>query len=361
MIRAEALSRSVGGRAILDGVSLEIRKGEIFTLIGPSGSGKTTLLRLLDLLDMPTAGTITIDNSRIDGHPEERFRVRRKMAMVFQKPTVLNTTVEENVAAGLKFRKVPRGEIGEQVRAALDLVGLSHLAGRRAISLSGGEMQRLAIARAIVTKPDILFLDEPTANLDPANAEMIEDLILRINRKFRTTMVLSTHDMIQGQRLAHRIGVVMDGHLVQTGDLNMIFYHPVNRAIASFVGIEPIRGGIVENSEDNLATIAVGRVRFQAVTEEKPGSKVCLCIRPEDVTLNLAGGDMTQSSVRNCLQGTITKMTPLGPFTRVTVDCGGVPQSALLTRKSCEDLGLSTGTNVVACIKATSIHVIPDL
>ncbi|HPD75823.1 MAG TPA: TOBE domain-containing protein, partial [Methanoregulaceae archaeon] len=252
------------------------------------------------------------------------------------------------------------GEIGEQVRAALDLVGLSHLAGRRAVSLSGGEMQRLAIARAIVTKPDILFLDEPTANLDPTNAEMIEDLILRINKKFRTTMVLSTHDMIQGQRLAHRIGVVMDGRLVQTGDLNMIFYHPVNRAIASFVGIEPIRGGIVENSEDNLATIAVGQVRFQAVTEEKPNSKVCLCIRPEDVTLSLAGTG-AQSSARNCLKGTISKMTPLGPFTRVTVDCGGVPQSALLTRKSCEDLDLSTGTNVVACIKATSIHVIPDL
>jgi tungstate transport system ATP-binding protein len=221
-------------------------------------------------------------------------------------------------------------------------------------------MQRLAIARAIVTKPDVLFLDEPTANLDPANAAMVEDLILRINKKFSTTIVLSTHDMIQGQRLAHCIGVIMDGRLVQTGDLNAIFFHPANRAIASFVGIDPVRGGTIRSSESGLATIEVGNVTIQAVSNEQPGTSVALCIRPEDVTLRLQAATGSADSARNCLPSTITRLVPLGPFTRVYLNCGEVAIVALLTRKSCEELGLATGGHVTAHIKATAIHVIPE-
>ncbi len=360
MIRITGVSRRIGNRAILDGIDLEIRKGEIFTLIGPSGSGKTSLLRLLDLLDLPTTGSIAINGSVTDVSAQERLSLRRRMAMVFQKPAVLNSTVEENVASGLKFRKIPGDEISRDVAGALNLVKLSHLTGRRAVTLSGGEMQRLAIARAIVTRPDILFLDEPTANLDPANSEMIEDLILHINRKFSTTIVLSTHDLIQGQRLAHRIGVIMDGHLVQAGNLDSVFYHPVNRAVASFVGIEPVRGGIVESSENGLTTIAVGDVRIEAITGERPGTRVALCIRPEDVTLGLPDASPSHGSARNFLQGTIKKMVPLGPYTRVTADYSGMLLNAVLTGKSCDELNLSVGSSVTASIKATAIHVIRD-
>ena len=359
MIRITNLSRRIGDRTILDGINLEIRRGEIFTLIGPSGSGKTTLLRLIDLLDRPTTGAIYFEGRITDGPETVRLTVRRRMAMVFQKPAVLNSTVTENVAAGLKFRGIAREEIARQVSSTLELVGLSHLAGRRAVTLSGGEIQRLAIARAVVTRPDVLFLDEPTANLDPANVEMVEEVILRINRKFNTTIVLSTHDMIQGQRLAHRIGVIIDGHLVQTGDLNAIFYHPANRAIASFVGIEPVRGGIIESCEKGLATIIVGPVKIQAVSNEPPGSKVALCIRPEEVTLSLPDTCLPASSARNCLAGTITRLLPYGPFTRVHVDCG-IPVTALLTRRSCEELALAPLMRVNATIKATAVHVIPD-
>jgi tungstate transport system ATP-binding protein len=359
MIRISNLSRRIGDRTILDSVNLEIRNGEIFTLIGPSGSGKTTLLRLLDLLDRPTTGAIYFDGIITDRPETVRLMVRRRMAMVFQKPAVLNSTVTENVAAGLKFRGIEREEIARQVSSTLELVGLSHLAGRRAVTLSGGEIQRLAIARAVVTRPDVLFLDEPTANLDPANVEMVEELILRINRKFHTTILLSTHDMIQGQRLAHRIGVIIDGHLVQTGDLNTIFYHPANRAIASFVGIEPVRGGIIESCEKGLATIMVGAVKIQAVSSEPPGSKVALCIRPEEVTVSLPDTCPPASSARNCLAGTITRILPYGPFTRVHVDCG-IPVTALLTRRSCEELALAPLMRVNATIKATAVHMIPD-
>jgi tungstate transport system ATP-binding protein len=189
---------------------------------------------------------------------------------------------------------------------------------------------------------------------------MVEEVILRINRKFTTTIVLSTHDMIQGQRLAHRIGVIIDGHLVQTGDLNTIFYHPVNRAIASFVGIEPVRGGIIESCENGLVAISVGAVKIQAVSNEPAGSKVAICIRPEEVTLSLTDTCLPASSARNCLAGTITRLLPYGPFTRVNVDCG-IPVTALLTRRSCEELALAPLMRVNATIKATAVHVIPDL
>jgi tungstate transport system ATP-binding protein len=360
MIRIRDLSRRVGGRSIVEGISLEIRRGEIFTVIGPSGSGKTSILRLIDLLDLPTSGTIEIDGTGTAGSETERLRVRRRMAMVFQKPSVLNTTVEENVAAGLKFRGVANDEAARKVGAALDLVGLGRLARRRAATLSGGEMQRLAIARAIVTEPEVLFLDEPTANLDPANAMMVEDLILRINRKFRTTIVLSTHDMAQGQRLAHRIGVIMDGRLVQAGEIADIFYRPANRAVASFVGIDPVRGGTVEKNEDGLATISVGSTRIQAVARLPPGSRAALCIRPEEITVIPASGPCMAGSARNCLPAVIRRLVPLGPFTRVLLDCGGIVITAVMTRKSCDELGLAKGTPVTAQVKATAIHVIPD-
>jgi tungstate transport system ATP-binding protein len=359
MIRITGLSHSIGSRTILDAINLEIPRGEIFTLIGPSGSGKTTLLRQIDLLDVPTSGEIWYDGVKVGNSEAARLPIRRRMAMVFQKPTVLNTTVEENVASGLKFRGVGREEIRGQVHAILDMVGLSGFSKRSALTLSGGEMQRIAIARAVITKPDVLLLDEPTANLDPENIRIIEDLIFRINRKFGTTIVLSTHDMVQGQRLASRIGVMMDGRLVQEGEIYNIFHHPVNRAIATFVGIDPIRDGIVQSNDHNLATIDVKGTRIQAVTALEIGQRVALCIRPEEVTISLPDTCAPASSARNCLAGTITSLAQYGPFTRVHVDCG-IPVTALVTRQSGEDLNLSLGARVNATIKATAIHVIPD-
>jgi tungstate transport system ATP-binding protein len=359
MITISGLLRRFGDHEVIKEVDLEIRRGEIFALIGPSGSGKTTMLRLIDLLDRPSNGSIIFDSLRTDGKESERRSIRRRMAMVFQKPGVLNTTVEQNVAFGLEFRGIPPDMIRQRVGEALQKVGLSGFAKRRATSLSGGEMQRVAIARAIVTGPEVLLLDEPTANLDPISTEIIENLIVWINKERKTTVVIATHDMGQGQRLASRIGVMMDGRLVQAGEMYDIFYHPVNRAIASFVGIDPVRDGIVESNENNLATITIKNTRVEAVTALGKGQRVALCIRPEEVTLLLPDACPPTSSARNCLAGTITHLLPYGPFTRVRVDCG-IPLTALLTRRSCEELSLANGMQVNATIKATAIHVIPD-
>lgn len=359
MIRTEHLTRVFSTKEVLHDITLEIRKGEIFTLIGPSGSGKSTLIRLIDLLDLPTSGKIFFDGRDTTGSEKDRLAIRRRMSMVFQKPAVLNTSVAENVAFGLKFRGVPAKEAEEKVKFALNLVGLSDLYERKAVTLSGGEMQRVALARAMVTEPEVLLLDEPTANLDPVSSEMIEDLIVRINKRFGTTIVLSTHDMLQGQRLADRIGVIMDGRLAQVGSSAEIFYQPKGRQIARFVGIDTINGGQVIENTAGHALIRVGEICFEALTPILEGKRVSLCIRPEDVTLTPSDSVSEKTSMRNRIIGRITKMVPSGPFVRITVDCG-FPLIALITRRSCTDLGLSAGSRVIAGVKATAIHVIPE-
>jgi tungstate transport system ATP-binding protein len=359
MIRIEAVSKKFGNAEILKKIDLTIQKGEIFTLIGPSGSGKTTLIRLINLLDIPTSGKIVFDGTDTSAQEKAQILVRRRMGMVFQKPAVLNTTVAENVAFGLKFRGVEKSQIEKRVQDALDLVGLNNFSSRRAITLSGGEMQRVSLARAMVTEPDVLLLDEPTANLDPVSSEIIEDLILHINRQLHTTVILSTHDMLQGQRLADRIGVIMDGRIVQVGTTNDIFYHPAGRDIARFVGIETILNGIVTTNDGGHATIDSGNAIFEAITTIPPGQQVMLYIRPEEVTIAVKDGDLPKTSVRNQLIGTITKMVPFGPFVRTTIDFGS-PLTALVTRRSADELQLAVGMTVIAGVKATAIHVLPD-
>lgn len=359
MIRIEGLTKKIGTKEILKETDLVIRSGEIFTFIGPSGSGKSTIIRLIDLLDWPTTGRILFDGQDTAAPEQVRLTLRRRMGMVFQKPAVLNTTVAKNVAFGLKFRGVPVAEAERKVQGALELVGLLHFADRKAVTLSGGEMQRVALARAMVTEPEVLLLDEPTANLDPVSSELIENLIRGINKKFRTTMIMATHDMIQGQRLADRIGVIMDGRLVQTGIADEIFYQPKRRDIARLVGIDAIIGGVIVENKGGHAAIRVGDTCFEALTGLKEGQRAALYIRPEEVTLTTIDGPMAKSSVRNRLNGRIKKMVPSGPFVRVSVDCGFVLTS-LITRRSCAELGLIVGSDVIAGVKATAIHVLPD-
>jgi tungstate transport system ATP-binding protein len=358
MIRIEDITKTFGKNDVLKGITLEIKKGEIFTLIGPSGSGKTTVLRILDLLDKPTSGTYLFDDTDTQAPGTDVLAFRRRMAMVFQKPAVLNTTVEENVAFGLKFRNANPSEITGKVAAALGLVGLSHLAGRRAVTLSGGEMQRVAIARAMVTDPDVLLMDEPTANLDPVSADIIESLIQKINHDHKTTIILATHDMAQGQRLADRIGVMMDGRLVQQGTSHDIFYRPQGRQIARFVGIDSALTGTISTNTGGHACIDVHGIRIEALTSLPPQTRVELYLRPEEVTLTIPhAAERERKSVRNQIPGTITKLVPHGPFIRVTVDCGFL-LIALVTRLSSEDLHLAIGMPVIAEIKATAIHVL---
>jgi tungstate transport system ATP-binding protein len=220
-------------------------------------------------------------------------------------------------------------------------------------------MQRVALARAMVTEPEVLLLDEPTANLDPVSADLIENLIRGMNKRFGTTIIMSTHDMSQGQRLADRIGVIMDGRLVQTGTADEIFYQPKGKAIARFVGIDAIIGGVVTENRQGHALIKVKDTCFEALTDLHEGQRAALYIRPEEVTLTPSGVSPAKSSMRNQLIGRIKRILPSGPYVRITVDCGFL-LTALITRRSCTELGFTVGADVIAGVKATAIHVLPD-
>lgn len=217
LVSAIDLCRSFRGHRALDKVSLAVQPGEVFAVLGASGAGKTTLLRLLNGLDRPNSGQVCFEGQDLwELRRPALLAARRRMAMVFQGGRVFDTTVSENVAYGLRVRGVSAPEREQQVKAALELVGLDGFEARRAHTLSGGEAQRVGFAMAVVFKPELLFLDEPTANLDPANEGHIHDIIARINR-LGITVVLSTHRQDAALELADRVAVLQDGALVQVG------------------------------------------------------------------------------------------------------------------------------------------------
>jgi tungstate transport system ATP-binding protein len=356
MIELQGVTRRYGDRDAVQDVTLTIPRGSLFAFIGPSGSGKTTLIRLITVLDMPTAGRILVEGEDTRAPAGEQLALRRRMAMVFQKPVALSASVGKNVAAGLTYRKVPKAEIGARVQRVLALVGLSDFADRDATTLSGGEMQRVALARALVTDPEVLLLDEPTASLDPENTAIIESLILRINRERGTTVILSTHDLVQGQRLAGSIALLMKGRLHQAGNPLEVFYRPSTTDAARFVGEENLIPGTIASRDGDLAVISAGNSRIAAVTGAEPGEAVTVCLRAEDLILS-SPGHIAGSSARNTLVGTITRIALHGSFARVSIDAG-FPVTALITRRSAEDLEFREGQPVCVTFKASAVHVI---
>jgi len=222
-----------GQREVLHLDELAILRGEIFGVVGPSGAGKSTLLRLLDFLEPPTRGQIRFGDYTTGNNGTTLLSVRRRLAMVFQRPVLLNTTVADNVAYGLRLRRAER--IAQRVQVALEQVALRHLALAPARTLSGGEMQRVALARAIVLEPEVLLLDEPTANLDPYNVGLIERIVADLNRQRGTTIVLVTHNVFQARRLAQRAGLLLDGRLVEVSAASQFFTAPGDPRTAAFV------------------------------------------------------------------------------------------------------------------------------
>ncbi|MEL7561893.1 ABC transporter ATP-binding protein [Dehalogenimonas sp. 4OHTPN] len=355
ILEARGLRQRYGDNFSLKDIDLTVAASETLALIGPSGAGKSTVLRLLDLLESPSGGTIFIKGQPVTGSASSRLELRRKMAFVHQKPLVFTTSVFDNIAQPLRWRGMKGEDIKPRVAASLAEVGLAGFEGRQAKTLSGGETQRVALARALVTSPDILFLDEPTANLDPNSTAMVEELVSSIIRKRRLTVVMATHDLAQGQRLADRIGVMMKGELLQLGTGDEIFMAPACRAVAEFIGIETILEGSVIESIGGLITVDVAGKFIQATGDFMSGDRVNLFLRPDQITVSLKSEIC--SSARNRLEGTIINMALVGPLVRLEIDCG-IRLLAVVTRQSADELGLATGKAVVACLKAAGIHVV---
>ena len=231
--RLQNVTKTYEGRRVLQVDRLEIRRGEILALVGPSGAGKSTLLRLLNFLEPPTSGSIRFLDAEYSTKRPVPPALRRRVTTVFQQPILLHRSVWANTSYGLRLR----GErnAAHRIKMALEQVGMSALARQHARTLSGGEAQRVALARAIVLDPDVLLLDEPTANLDPYNVGLIEDIVARLNRERGISLVLVTHNVFQAKRLAQRVALLLDGQIVEIDDVETFFHSPRDPRTAAFV------------------------------------------------------------------------------------------------------------------------------
>ena len=365
-------------QTILDIPKLQVEMGETLAFLGPNGAGKTTLLQVLAFLQSPHEGTVFFKGLPVN-YKKNLLPLRRSLAVVFQEPLLFDTTVFENVASGLKLRRVPRHEIYEKVFMWLERLGISHLANRSARTLSGGEAQRTSLARAFVLNPQILFLDEPFAALDsPSRETLIEDLE-HILRETPTTTILVTHDRSEVLRLADRVAIMDRGKILQMGRTDEVFNHPINETVAAFVGIETVLPGkVVEGREGTfLVKISEGHT-IETIGNLRIGEDVWVCLRPEQVTLEtlerdpgtwrsedreekestLLRQEKITSSARNRIKGRVLRVVPQGLYYKVVLDCG-FPLTSFVTKHSVEALNLKEGRSVLATFKATAVHIIP--
>jgi len=321
-ITIDRVARTFGSVRAVDGVSLDVRDGEFFTLLGPSGCGKTTLLRMVAGFCELDEGRILFGDARIDPLPPHR----RNTGMVFQNYAVFpNLTVGDNVAYGLRARRVPRAEMASRVARALKLVQLDGYAQRWPHQLSGGQLQRVAIARAVVIEPHVLLLDEPLSNLDAKLRVEMRGEIRRLQKLLGITVLYVTHDQEEALAISDRIAVMRGGRVEQIADPRAIYERPQTPFVASFVGTTNLIEGTVRSRAGDRIEVAFGGGIIQARGEAAAGAKVVLSLRPEALRLMNAGEAPPAGWAS--LNGTLGEVEYLGPVTRFAVT---LPGGALL-------------------------------
>jgi molybdopterin-binding protein len=343
------LTKAYGSKMVVNTVNLQIHLGEILALLGPNGSGKSTILKILAFIESPTGGTVEFQGEKVDYKKTEL--VRLQSTLVFQKTAVFSTSVYNNIAYGLKMRKMPKSEQVEEVKKALKLVKLEGFEKRPAKKLSGGEQQRVAIARALVLKTKLLLLDEPTANLDPRNAEILEDVIETVNRENKVTIVLATHNMFQARKLPHRIALMNEGKITEIGTPIEVF-GKISKNLASFAAVENTFSGDAQPTSEGTTIVDLGSNVHVEIAEQRQG-ETAIFVNPQDIILCQ---EPPQSSARNVFRGNITEITDLGNLVKLKVDVGRV-FSVQITKRSYNEMKLTLSSQVCILFKASSVNV----
>ena len=236
MYSVKDLSKKYDGKEVLNMKEFALQQDEIFGLVGPSGAGKSTFLRLLNFLEKPTAGTIRFNGQQFDREKQPDLATRRKVTTVFQKPALMKSSVWKNVLYPLKIRDITiDSQLEEKAEELISDIGLADLIDKRADKLSGGEAQRVAVARALIFEPDVLLLDEPTSNLDPTNISIIEDKIKQYSEKTHKAILMVTHNIFQARRLADRVGLMHQGCLIEVKEQETFFASPENELTERFL------------------------------------------------------------------------------------------------------------------------------
>src|SRR3990170_1168362 len=344
------INKIYGTKTVLQNVNLQIHEGEILALLGPNGSGKTTILKILAFIENPTSGEVQFQGETVT--PKNTEKVRMRSTLVFQKTTLFNTSVYNNIAYGLKIRKIPKNARDEEIKRVLKLVKLEGFGKRPARKLSGGEQQRVAIARALVLKTKLLLLDEPTANLDPKNASIIEDVIATVNREMKTTIVMATHNMFQAKALPHRIALISDGRISEVGTPAEIF-GKLSKNLASFAAVGNTFRGTARATSEGTTIVDVGNDVQVEVTGQRQG-EVAVFVNPQDIILSKSA---LESSARNVFRGRITEISDLGALVKLKVDVGKA-FTVQITKRSFNEMGLNLNAEVYIAFKASSAQML---
>jgi len=364
------LVKVYAGRTVLSVDEIQVHEGEVLAVLGPNGAGKSTLFRILALIEKPDQGTIRYFGREVTARDLD---ARRRTAAVFQRPMFFQGSVWNNVAYSLRLRRISRKKVKSRVDAAIELMSIGGLAQADTRTLSGGELQRVALARALVLEPEILFLDEPTSNLDVHVRRYFREDIRSVVKQLGVTVVLITHDHNEALSMAQRVIVIRDGRAAQTGTPAEVFLRPTDSFVAGFMGIETMWHGRVVGCQEGICTVCTQAGILVDVVLDRPlGSEVTVVMRPEDVGLTTAPlfeEPVGATSVRNHWRGTVDTVSPSGPLVRVGVKLlnGGKAEAclggegevvALITRASSEELDLRPGGEVTASVKATALHVL---
>lgn len=304
--------KSFGDVDAVKGVTLTIKKGEFFSLLGPSGCGKTTTLRMIGGFEQPSSGEIFISGEKVNGQPP----YKRKVNTVFQNYALFpHMNVYDNIAFGLVQKNVPKDVIRKKVSDILELVHLSGYETRRIQKMSGGQQQRIALARALVNEPEVLLLDEPLGALDQKLRKNMQVELKQIQEKLKITFVLVTHDQEEALILSDRIAVMNEGRLEQIGRPHEIYEFPKTRFVADFIGTSNFLKVSVKDIVADVITLNFGSVQLRAAKNGVPcipGEELEVSIRPERLMLSKNLSDMSEVDEINILEGDISDIMFLG-------------------------------------------------
>ncbi len=329
------VSKNYGSFVALDSVSLQIRRGEFYTLLGPSGCGKTTTLNIVGGFIPISQGQVLINGRPVQNDPP----YRRNVNTVFQNYALFpHMTVAQNIGFGLKMKKVAQAEIDRRATEMLSLISLEEFGQRYPGQLSGGQQQRVALARALVNHPEVLLLDEPLGALDLKIRKQLQVELLNIQRKVGITFVYVTHDQEEAMAISDRIAIISQGKVAQEGTPAEIYYHPANRFVADFIGESNFFQGVVVEAKDGQAAINVpgfSRPIFTALAQVvSAGQAVTVMVRPERIIWSArATADIM---VDNLTEAVVRKVAFLGMYTQLV---GELADGSLILIHQTSELG----------------------
>jgi spermidine/putrescine transport system ATP-binding protein len=344
-VELKNVTKRFGELVAVDDLSLDLARGEFFTLLGPSGCGKTTTLRMIAGFEQPSSGEVRIEGADVAGLPAHK----RPTNTVFQSYALFpHLSVEDNVAFGLKRKRTPRAEIGERVKAELERVGLAAEAKRRPAQLSGGQQQRVALARALVNLPKVLLLDEPLGALDLKLRKGLQIELKRIQREVGITFVYVTHDQEEALTMSDRIAVMNRGRVEQVADPESVYERPATTFVAGFIGVSNLMPAIV--AERGEVRLDQGTTCPAPTNGFRPGERCFAVVRPEKLRVETldsgapfvpvgserrTGTGGGRSNGRPRVQGTVESSLYLGTSTQLVVDLGqGVRMTVLVPNAS---------------------------